>query len=66
MRRPDRPHAAPLRVLVENEGAVFSSPLADNPYRTLSPHVAGMTAGAMRAASDRLVEEFGRFVGEYR
>ncbi|MFD7389218.1 NAD(P)-dependent oxidoreductase [Streptomyces sp. NPDC059852] len=62
------PGAGPARAAVdvfENEGAVFSSPLADNPYCTLSPHVAGMTASAMRAASDRLLEEFGRFVGEY-
>ncbi|MEU2783956.1 2-hydroxyacid dehydrogenase [Streptomyces sp. NPDC007110] len=62
------PGAGPARAAVdvfENEGEVFSSPLADNPYCTLSPHVAGMTRSAMRAASDRLLEEFERFLGEY-
>lgn len=48
----------------ESEGTVFTSVLADNPYCTLSPHVAGMTRAAMRIASDRLVEEFARFVKE--
>ncbi|MDI9835086.1 D-isomer specific 2-hydroxyacid dehydrogenase family protein [Streptomyces sp. KAU_LT] len=59
------PLAGPARAAVdvfENEGAGFSSPLADNPYCTLSPHVAGMTHSAMRAASDRLLAEFERFL----
>ncbi|MGW5639531.1 NAD(P)-dependent oxidoreductase [Streptomyces sp. NPDC003832] len=46
----------------ETEGTTFTSVLADNPRCILSPHVAGMTRSAMRAASHRLLEEFALFV----
>ncbi|MFG2196641.1 NAD(P)-dependent oxidoreductase [Streptomyces sp. NPDC048639] len=46
------------------EGPGFSSVLADNPHCTLSPHAAGMTRSAMRAASHRLLQEFAQFVKE--
>ncbi|MFD7612907.1 hypothetical protein [Streptomyces sp. NPDC059828] len=45
-------------------GPGFSSVLADNPHCTLSPHAAGMTRSAMRAASHRLLEQFAHFVEE--
>ncbi|MFV0131650.1 NAD(P)-dependent oxidoreductase [Streptomyces sp. HMX112] len=48
----------------EVEGPNFSSRLADNPHCTLSPHVAGMTQSAMRAASNRLLEQFAHFLQE--
>ncbi|MET9647666.1 NAD(P)-dependent oxidoreductase [Streptomyces syringium] len=61
------PASGPRRAAVdvfEVEGPAFSSVLADNPHCTLSPHVAGMTQSAMRAASHRLLEEFAHFVKE--
>jgi D-3-phosphoglycerate dehydrogenase len=61
------PSSGPWRAAVDvfdSEGARFSSVLADNPYCTLSPHAAGMTRAAMRAASHRLVEQFAHFVKE--
>ncbi|WP_405494889.1 NAD(P)-dependent oxidoreductase [Nocardia sp. NBC_00511] len=43
------------------EGQQFDSPLAGNPHATLTPHMAGMTSSAMRAASTQLLDEFARF-----
>ncbi|WP_084512095.1 NAD(P)-dependent oxidoreductase [Nocardia mikamii] len=43
------------------EGESFSSPLASQPHTTLSPHVGGMTSGAMKASSGRLLTELARF-----
>lgn len=63
------PGAGPARAAVdvfEREGARFSSVLTSNPYCTLSPHAAGMTRSATREASNRLVEEFARFLGGAR
>ncbi|MFE1442000.1 NAD(P)-dependent oxidoreductase [Streptomyces sp. NPDC058739] len=59
------PASGPGRAAVdvfETEGNAFSSPLADNPYCTLSPHAAGMTRSAMRAASQQLLREFAVFL----
>jgi D-3-phosphoglycerate dehydrogenase len=50
--------------VLEVEGPDFSSALSDNPHCILSPHVAGMTRSAMRAASNRLLKEFARFIEE--
>ncbi|GAA2799100.1 2-hydroxyacid dehydrogenase [Kitasatospora paracochleata] len=61
------PASGPWRAAVDvfdAEGAGFSSLLADNPHCTLSPHVAGMTRSAMRAASRRLLAEFAQFTAE--
>lgn len=44
-----------------SEGKSFSSPLASQPHTTLSPHVGGMTSGAMKASSGRLLTELARF-----
>ncbi|WP_310406230.1 NAD(P)-dependent oxidoreductase [Nocardia kruczakiae] len=43
------------------EGESFSSRLASNPHATLSPHVGGMTLSAMKASSERLLDEIARF-----
>ncbi len=43
------------------EGMSFSSRLASNPHATLSPHVGGMTLSAMKASSERLLDEIARF-----
>ncbi|MFJ8039041.1 NAD(P)-dependent oxidoreductase [Kitasatospora sp. NPDC096147] len=51
------PAAAGVDVF-DREGPGHRSPLAGNPYCTLSPHAAGMTRSAMREASRRLVDAF--------
>lgn len=59
------PATGPAHAAVDvfgTEGPGFRSPLADNPHCTLSPHAAGMTRSAMRAASERLLEAFAEFV----
>ncbi|MFD6176806.1 MULTISPECIES: NAD(P)-dependent oxidoreductase [unclassified Isoptericola] len=63
LRDPDRgPSVAALDVF-EAEGDRFASPLVGNPHAILTPHVAGMTAGAMVESSRRLVAAFARFYG---
>jgi D-3-phosphoglycerate dehydrogenase len=63
------PAVGPARAAVdvfEREGDRFASVLAGNPHCTLSPHVAGMTRSAMRAASHHLLDEFARFLDGVR
>ncbi|MFG2820510.1 NAD(P)-dependent oxidoreductase [Kitasatospora sp. NPDC048365] len=61
------PLSGPSRAAVDvfdEEGPGFASPLADNPFCTLSPHAAGMTRSAMEESSRRLVRAFAEFLGE--
>ena len=62
LRDPDRGPAVAALDVFEAEGDRFTSPLVGNPHAILTPHVAGMTAGAMVESSRRLVAAFARFL----